>query len=74
MKALEEALEKRETKQISTNYLTKLAKFVLQSNYLEFNKEVKNRLQDRHASSWIRLNLVFENPTALKIGVVQVHR
>ena len=41
LKALEEALDKRESKQISTDDLIKLAKFVLQNNYFEFNEEVK---------------------------------
>ena len=40
LKVLEEALEKRESKQISTDNLIKLAKFVLQNNYFEFNGEV----------------------------------
>ena len=33
MKALEEALEKRESKKVSTDDLIKPAKFVLQNNY-----------------------------------------
>ena len=41
LKVLEEALEKRKSKQISTDDLIKLAKFVLQYNYFEFNGEVK---------------------------------
>ena len=40
LKALEEALEKREYKQISTEDLIKLAKFVLQNNYFECNGEI----------------------------------
>ena len=44
LKALEEALEKRESKQISTDDLIKLAKFVLQNNYFEFNGEVKQQI------------------------------
>ena len=44
LKALEEALEKRESKQISTDDLIKLAKFVLQNNYFEFNREVKQQI------------------------------
>ena len=43
LKALEEALEKRESKQISTDDLTKLTKFVLQNNYFKFNGEVKQQ-------------------------------
>ena len=41
LKVLEEALEKRKSNQISTDDLIKLAKFVLQYNYFEFNGEVK---------------------------------
>ena len=36
LKALEEVREERESKQISTDDLIKLAKFVLQNNYFEF--------------------------------------
>ena len=43
LKALEEALEKRESKQISTDDLIKLTKFVLQNNYFKFNGEVKQQ-------------------------------
>ena len=34
----EEAVEKRESNQVSTEDLFKLAKFVLQNNYFEFNR------------------------------------
>ena len=44
LKVLEEALEKRKSKQISTDDLIKLAKFVLQYNYFEFNGEVKQQI------------------------------
>ena len=44
LKALEEALEERESKQISTDDLIKRAKFVLQNNYFEFNREVKQQI------------------------------
>ena len=44
LKALEEALEKREPKQISTDDLIKLAKAFLQNNYFEFNGEVKQQI------------------------------
>ena len=44
LKALEEALEKREPKQISTDNLIKLAKVLLQNNYFEFNREVKQQI------------------------------
>ena len=43
LKALEEALEKRESNQIFSDDLINLAKPVLQNNYFEFNGEVKNR-------------------------------
>ena len=42
LKALEEALGKRDSIQISTSYLVKMAKFVLQNNYFEFNGEIKH--------------------------------
>ena len=38
-----EALGKRESKQISTSDLVKMAKFVLQNNYFEFNGETKEQ-------------------------------
>ena len=44
LKTLEETLEKRESRQISTNDLIKLAKFVLQNNYFEFKGEVKQQI------------------------------
>ena len=44
MKALEEALEKRDFIQISTSDLVKKAKFVLQNNYFEFNGETKQQI------------------------------
>ena len=44
LKALEEALEKRESKQISTDNVIKLTKFLLQNNYFEVNEEVKQRI------------------------------
>ena len=44
MKALGEVREKREPKQISTDDLIKLAKFVLQNNYFEFNGKVKQQV------------------------------
>ena len=44
LKALEEALEKRESIQISTVDLVKMAKFVLQNNYFEFNGETKQQI------------------------------
>ena len=44
LKALELALQKRESMQISTSKLVKIAKFVLQSNYFEFNGETKQQI------------------------------
>ena len=44
LKALDEALEKRETIQISTSHLVKMAKFVLQNNYFELNGETKQQI------------------------------
>ena len=46
LKALEESLEKKAFKQISTDNLIKLAKFVLQNNYFEFNGEVKLQISE----------------------------
>ena len=44
LKALEAALEKRESIQISTSELVKMAKFLLQNNYSEFNGETKKQI------------------------------
>ena len=44
LKALEEALEKRGAIQVSTSDLVKMAKFVLQNNYFEFNGETKQQI------------------------------
>ena len=44
LKALQVALEKRESIQISTSELVKMAKFVLQNNYFEFNEETKKHI------------------------------
>ena len=44
LKALEVALEKRASIQISTSGLVEMAKFVLQNNYLEFNGETKQHI------------------------------
>ena len=44
LKAWEEALEKRDSIQISTSDLVKMAKFVLQNNYFEFNGETKQQI------------------------------
>ena len=44
LKALEKALDKGESKQISTDDLIKLAKSVLQNNFFHFNGEVKQKI------------------------------
>ena len=44
LKALEVALEKRESIQISTSELVKMAKLVLQNNYFEFNGETEQQI------------------------------
>ena len=44
LKALKEALEKRESIQISTSDLVKMAKFLLQNNHFEFNGETKQQI------------------------------
>ena len=44
LKVLKVALEKRESIQISTSELVKMAKFVLQNNYFEFNGETKQQI------------------------------
>ena len=44
LKPLEAALEKRDPIQISTSNLVKMAKFVLQNNYFEFNRETKQQI------------------------------
>ena len=44
LKALEEALEKRDSIQISTSDHVKMAKFVLQNNYFEINGETNQQI------------------------------
>ena len=43
LRVLAKALEKGESKQVSTSYLVKMAKFVLENNYFEFNGETKEQ-------------------------------
>ena len=43
LRVLVKALEKGESKQVSTCYLVKMAKFVLENNYFEFNGETKEQ-------------------------------
>ena len=85
LKALEEALEKRDSNQISTDDLIKLAKFVLQNNYFEFKGEVKQQISiiaigTKFAPPYASIfmdQVEFEfskNPIASVISVVQVHR
>ena len=40
LKALKEALEKRDIKKIPAEYLVKMAEFVLNNNIIEFNSKV----------------------------------
>ena len=44
LKALSEALDNRENKQIPAENLLKMAEFVLKNNYLEFNDKIKKQL------------------------------
>ena len=44
LEALEEAPEKRDPIHISTFDLVKMAKFILQNNYFEFNGETKQQI------------------------------
>ena len=46
LQALEKALEKRDSIQISTSDLLKKAKFALQNNYFEFSGETKQQIRD----------------------------
>ena len=41
LKALKEALDKRENKNMATNDLIRMAEFVLKNNYFKFNGQVK---------------------------------
>ena len=43
LRVLVKALEKGESKQVSTSYLVKMDKFVLENNYFEFNGETKEQ-------------------------------
>ena len=47
LKALREALAKRENKSVATDELVKMAEFVLKNNYFEFNGGVNNRFLGR---------------------------
>ena len=44
LKALKEALDKRENRNIATNDLVRMAEFVLKNNYFEFNGQVKQQI------------------------------
>ena len=46
LKALEKALNNRTNKKVSTENLVKMAKFVLKSNYFEFNGKVKQQISE----------------------------
>ena len=44
LQALKEVLERRKDKKISIHDLVKMAAFILQNNYFEFNGEVKHQI------------------------------
>ena len=44
LKLLREVLEKRKLKPVSTDDLVRMAEFVLQNNYFEFNGEIKHQI------------------------------
>ena len=44
LKSLREVLEKRKLKPVSTDDLVRMAEFILQNNYLEFNEEIKHQI------------------------------
>ena len=46
LKALKEALDKRENRNIATNDLIRMAEFVLKNNYFEFNRQVKQQISE----------------------------
>ena len=46
LRALKEVLDRREEKKISTEDLVKIAEFVLQNNYFEFNGYIKHQILD----------------------------
>ena len=45
LKALKEALEKRDIKKLQTEDLVKIAEFILNNNILEFNSKAINKNQ-----------------------------
>ena len=60
LKALREALAKRENKSVATDELVKMAEFVLKNNYFEFNGGVKQQI------SWTAIGTKFAPPYACK--------
>ena len=44
LRALKDALDNRENKSISTEYLMKMARFVLHNNYFVFNEIIKQQI------------------------------
>ena len=44
LRALKEALEKREQKKIPTEDLVEMAEFVLKNNFFEFNSQIKQQI------------------------------
>ena len=85
LKILEEALEKRESKQIPTDNLIKLAKFVLQNNYFKSNGEEKQQILGtavgtKFAPPYVCIFIdqveseFLKNSRAVVISVVLLHR
>ena len=71
LRALKKVLNKRREKQISSEDLVKMAEFVLEKNYFQFNAHFKNQIlgmvigiklaPNIHAFSWMRQKLNFKN-------------
>ena len=63
LKALKEALEKRDSIQISTLELVEMAKFVLQNNYFEFNGETKQQISGNAIALSLHLCIYIHEPS-----------
>ena len=72
-KALEEALERRDSMQISTFDLVKMAKFVLQNNYFEFNGETKQQISAT-AMGTVFHACIFMDQVELEFLKTQIHQ
>ena len=75
-KALEEALEKRDSIKISTSDLVRMAKFVLQNNCFEFNGETKQQISGtaigtKFASPYTYIFMVHAESEFLKTQIDQ---